>query len=71
MFVAGSITLASGLVAMMAGSASAATLFGFDNILGGDPVGDSFNGNYSFEVLQQTSSQVLFNRQFKSEVHKL
>jgi hypothetical protein len=53
MFVAGGITLASGLVAMMAGSASAAT-FSFDNIVGGDPVGDNFNGNYSFEVLEQS-----------------
>ncbi|MBW4564581.1 MAG: PEP-CTERM sorting domain-containing protein [Mojavia pulchra JT2-VF2] len=39
---------------------ASAVTFGFSNIAGGDTVGDAYNSNFSFDVIQSSSDTVLF-----------
>ncbi|MCA0849960.1 VPLPA-CTERM sorting domain-containing protein [Salipiger thiooxidans] len=55
----GASLIGAGILLGGAQHASAVT-FGFDNIVGGDPVGDAYAGDFSLKVTDLGASQVLF-----------
>ncbi|MEG4171224.1 MULTISPECIES: PEP-CTERM sorting domain-containing protein [unclassified Microcoleus] len=55
-----SILAVASVAAVSAVSAAPASAFSFGNIAGGDPVGDAYKSNFSFNVIDEGTS-VLFN----------